>query len=82
MPPGVGSHGSAGVGTIGSDSLVSGDDDTEGPLDHVFHPLVKEEEFFEAALKYVDAVLEVGFAARHSGSEWCAVGRILGIEPS
>ena len=46
MPLGFGSHGSSGVGAFGSDSLVSSNDGTEGPLDDGFQPLVKQEKLF------------------------------------
>ena len=82
MPLGFGSHGSSGVGAIRSDALVSGDDGTEGPLDDAFHPLVQQEQLFEAVFKDVDTGLEVGLAARHGGSGWRAAGRILGIAGS
>ena len=82
MPLGFGSHGFSGVEAIRSDSLVSGDDGTEGSSDDAFHPLVKQEQLLEAAFKAGDTVLEVGLAARHGGSGWRAAGRILGIAGS
>ena len=62
IPLGFGSHRSAGVGAIGSDSLVSGDDGTKDPLDDTLDALVKQHELFEAAFKDVDTVFEVGLA--------------------
>ena len=77
IPLGFGSHGFSGVGAIGSDSLVSSNDGTEGPLDCVFHPLVKQQKLLEATFKDVDTVLEVGLQARHGGG-WRAEERIEG----
>ena len=80
MPLGLGSHGSSGVGAIRSDSLVSGDDGPEGPLDDAFDPRMQEEKLFEAAFQDVNTVFEVGLAARHGSKGWRAVGSMLGIE--
>ena len=73
-PPTLGLEGLSRIGSARTDCLVLTDDRIKGALDRRLHRVFQQEEFFEASLEDMNAVLEVGLDSGRAPGEWGLLG--------